>query len=125
MTPGQIKALIYVLLAAGAIAGGYFAVTAYNGAITAKERLQTQVKQLEQAAKEQRETIAKLEAGRKADADALAEKTAENKAYADLLAGTIKDYRNDLKKLSELERACAGRPVPGAVDRLLDTSKRR
>jgi type I site-specific restriction endonuclease len=119
MTPAQIKALIALLLLIGVVAGAYFGVSAYNDAIEDNALLTQQVKQHEQTAKEQKDIIARLQADVQVNAAAVETKEQERKAYADLLATTIKEYRRDLTKITEADRACARRTVPAPVDRLL------
>lgn len=124
MTPAQIKALVIVLLAVAFGVGGWFVVRSYNNAIESKALLENKVAQYEAAAKANAETIAELQATAKADAAILEAKESERKAYAELLATTVKDYRNDLKKLQEADRACAARTVPAPVDRMLSKGNR-
>ena len=124
MTPAQIKALVALLLAVGVIAGGFSAVRAYNGAIADKALLETKVGALEQAAADNAVTIARLQENAKADAAALEAKETEAKAYREALVASLENYKNGIKNLPEADRACAGRTVPGAVDRLLSQGNR-
>ena len=124
ITPGQIKALIAALLALAVIAGGYFAVRSYNNAIEKNATLQKDFDAVLSANIEFSKRITELEASRKVDAAAIEAKESERKAYAELLALTVKDYRNDLKKLQEADRACAMRTVPAPVDRMLSQNRR-
>lgn len=124
MTPAQIKLLIYALLLAGAVTGAYFGVSAYNNAIESNALLAQQVKDFEQANKDQLAKIKTLEANRKADAEALEQKQLEQQAAADQLALATKEFGNAIDKMDEASRACARRTVPAAVDRLLTKSNR-
>lgn len=124
MTPGQIKALIALLLLIGVVAGAYFGVSAYNNAIESNALLAQQVKDFEQANKDQLEKIETLEANRKSDAAALELKQSEQQAAADQLALATKEFGNAIDKMDEASRACARRTVPAAVDRLLTKNNR-
>ena len=124
LTPSQIKAIITAALVLAIVSGGYFAVRAYNNAIERNATLQKDFDAVLSANIEFSKHITELEATRKADAAAVEAKESERKAYAELLATTVKDYRYDLKKLQEADRACAGRAVPAPVDRMLSQDRR-
>jgi hypothetical protein len=125
MTPLQVRLLVYLVAALVLFGAGWAAVHTYNGAIEDAAAAQKERDEWKTVAETRAAEIERwqsqfnvLEANLAAERALTLAREAELAASRAAFNRRTQEYRDALAQLEGLDRDCAARPVPAAVDRL-------